>query len=116
MAPLPDVPPSLFAGEFFLALAEEGRLVLNPAQADEAIVRLERTLSAVRARLRIVRLWQQAPMQQVDDLPDELARDVVDAVFADQLAPGRLELATVELPLYIEALRRARRLMPPGDA
>lgn len=107
-----DVPTSPFAGELLLALADDGRLVLDPAHADEAIARLERTLSAVRARLRVIRLWQQTPTRQVDELPDELARYVVDAVFAEQLAPHRLELATVELPKYIEALRRARRHEP----
>jgi hypothetical protein len=102
-------------GELLLTLADDGRLVLDAAHADEVIARLERTLSAVRARLRVIRLWQQAPTRRVEELPDELARFVVDAVFADQLAPDRLELATVELPKYIEALRRARRLAPPGD-
>jgi hypothetical protein len=105
----PDLSTTPFAGELFLALADEGRLVLDAAQADEAIAGLERTLSRVRARLRIIRIWQQAPTQSVGELPDELAPVVIDAVFADQLAPGRLELATVEIPKYIEALRRARR-------
>jgi hypothetical protein len=108
----PDVPANPFAGELLLALAREGRLVLDAAQADRAIADLERTLSAVRARLRILRIWRQAPTQRVDELPDELAPDVVDALFADQLAPGRLELAATEIPTYIEALRRAR-LAPP---
>jgi hypothetical protein len=105
----PDIPTSLFAGELFLALADDGRLVVDEVRADEAIARLERTLSAVRARLRVIGIWQQPPVPRVDELPDELAHYVVDAVFADQLAPDRLELASVELPKYIEALRRARR-------
>ncbi|WJK43976.1 hypothetical protein O7608_15810 [Solwaraspora sp. WMMA2056] len=98
-------------------LAGEGRLVLDAARADEAIAGLERTLSEVRARLRLIRIWQCAPAGQVDDLPDDVGRDVVEAVFADQLAPGRLELAVVEIPKYIEALRRARGEPPPpaGD-
>lgn len=108
----PDASTSPFAGELLLVLAAEGRLVLDAMEADQVIAGLERTLSAVRARLRIIRIWQHGPTQPVDELPDELARDVVDAVFADQLAPGRLELAAVEIPKYIEALRRAR-LMPP---
>ncbi|AGL14111.1 hypothetical protein [Actinoplanes sp. N902-109] len=106
---------SPFAGELFLTLAAEGRLVVDSVRADEAIAALERTLSAARARLRVLRIWQHAPAQRVNDLPLELADDVVDAVFADQLAPGRLEQAVVELPKYIEALRQARRLVPPGD-
>jgi len=115
MAAHPDVSTSPFVGELLLTLADDGRLVLDAVRADEAIARLERTLSAVRARLRVIRLWQQAPTRQVDELPDALSRYVVDAIFADLLAPDRLELATVELPKYIEALRRARRLVPPGD-
>ena len=115
MAAHSDVPTSPFAGQLLLTLAGDGRLVLDAARADEAIARLERTLSAVRARLRVIRIWQQPPVPRVDELPDELARYVVDAVFADQLAPDRLELAAVELPKYIEALRRARRLAEPGE-
>jgi hypothetical protein len=111
-----ELPSSPFAGELFLTLAAEGRLVLDSVRADEAISALERTLSLARARLRVLRIWQHTPAQRVDDLPRELSDDVVDAVFADQLAPGRLEEAVVELPKYIEALRQARRLVPPGDA
>ncbi|MEV4703740.1 hypothetical protein [Actinoplanes sp. NPDC049316] len=104
-----------FAGELFLSLAAEGRLVLDPARADQAIAGLERTLSLLRARLRIIRIWEHSPTQRVDELPEELARDVVDAVFADQLAPGRLEEAVTELPKYIEALRRARARGRTGE-
>ncbi|SCF39983.1 hypothetical protein GA0070216_11399 [Micromonospora matsumotoense] len=100
-------------GELLLTLASQGRLVLPAEQADEAIAALELTLSAVRARLRILHIWQHIPTQRVEEIPDELALDVVDALFADQLAPGRLELAVTEIPKYIEALRRAR-LAPPG--
>ncbi|UQU64503.1 hypothetical protein COUCH_37070 [Couchioplanes caeruleus] len=111
----PDAESSApFAGELFLTLAAEGRLVVDPVRADQAIAGLERTLSLIRARLRIIRIWQHSPPQRVDELPDELANDVVDAVFADQLAPGRLEQAVTELPKYIEALRRARGRRP-GD-
>ena len=111
----PDAESSApFAGELFLTLAAEGRLVMDPARADQAIAGLERTLSLIRARLRIIRIWQHSPTQRVDELPEELAEDVIDAVFADQLAPGRLEQAVTELPKYIEALRRARGRRP-GD-
>lgn len=111
----PDAESSApFAGELFLTLAAEGRLVMDPVRADQAIAGLERTLSLIRARLRIIRIWQHSPTQRVDELPEELAKDVVDAVFADQLAPGRLEQAVTELPKYIEALRRARGRRP-GD-
>ena len=111
----PDADPyAPFAGELFLTLAAEGRLVLDPVRADQAIAALERTLSLIRARLRIIRIWQHSPAQRVEELPDELAQDVVDAVFADQLAPGRLERAVTELPKYIEALRRASGVAEPA--
>ncbi|MEV0395554.1 hypothetical protein AB0I07_20900 [Polymorphospora rubra] len=115
---MPAHPPastSPFVGELLLALAAEGRLVLDAAQADEAIAGLERTLSEVRARLRIIRMWQCLPAQRVDELPDDLAQDVIEAIFADQLAPGRLELAVVEIPKYIAALQRARETPPAAD-
>ncbi|WDZ83728.1 hypothetical protein [Micromonospora cathayae] len=111
----PPPPAGPFAGDLLLALAGDGRLVLDAAQADAAIADLEHTLSLVRERLRILRIWRQAPAQRVDEIPDDLASDVVDALLADQFAPGRLELAATELPRYIEALRRARRDTPgPG--
>ena len=96
-----------YAGELFLRLATEGRLVIDRARADEIIAGLEGTLAVVRGRLRVLRIWQELPDSRVGDLPDGLGKDVVDAVFLDQLAPGQLERAAVELPKYIEALRRA---------
>jgi hypothetical protein len=91
-----------FAGDLLLALARQGRLVLDTARADEAIAGLERTLSVVRTRLRTVQRHRQAPGPALDGA-------AVDALFAELLAPGRLALAAVELPKYIEALRSARR-------
>ncbi|WP_436536852.1 hypothetical protein [Actinoplanes sp. HUAS TT8] len=91
-----------------LTLADEGRLVMEARQADAVIAGLERTLSEVRARLRVIRIWQQMPTGWVDELRDDLADEVTTAVLTDQMAPGRLEQALVELPKYIEALRRAR--------
>jgi len=110
-----DVSPLPFAGELFLSLAAEGRLVVDAGRADEAIAGLERTLAQVRARLRVIRIWQQQPAQRVGELPAELVQDVVDAVFVDQLAPGQLERAAAELPKYIEALRRASAARPAGE-
>lgn len=103
-----DFSTSPFAGELMLALADEGRLTVEADQADEAIAGLERTLSEVRARLRVIRIWQQMPAGWVDELRDDLADEVAEAVLTDQMAPGRLEEALVQLPKYIEALRRAR--------
>jgi hypothetical protein len=107
-----DAAPLPFAGDVFLTLAAEGRLVLDAVQADEIIAGLESTLAQVRSRMRIIRIWQDQPMQRVDDLPEELAPDVIDAVFLDQLAPGQLEQASEELPKYIEALRHASCTRP----
>jgi len=104
-----------FAGELFLTLATEGRLVLDEASADQIIAGLERTLALIRARLRVKRIWLQKPAGRVEELPDEIAQDVVDAVFADQMAPGQLEQAATELPKYIEAIRRARRPRRGGN-
>ena len=104
-----------FAGELFLHLAAEGRLVVDAGRADEAIAGLERTLAQVRARLRVIRIWQQVPAQRIAELPAELVQDVVDAVFVDQLAPGQLERAAAELPKYIAALRTASAGRSPGD-
>jgi uncharacterized membrane protein YccC len=98
-----------FAGELFLALANEGRLVVDSERADEMIADLERTLAILQDRLRVLEVWQQHPAPAVEKLPAEVAETVVDAVFADQLAPGRLAQAAVELPKYVAALKVARR-------
>jgi len=110
-----DVPPLPFAGELFLHLAAEGRLVVDAVDADAAIAGLECTLAQIRARLRVIRIWQQMPAQRVDELPAELVQDVVDAVFTEQLAPGQLERAAAQLPMYIAALRRARTGRSPRE-
>jgi hypothetical protein len=107
-----DVPALPFAGNLFLSLAAEGRLVVDAARADEIIAGLESTLAQIRSRLRVLRIWQQPPVRRVGELPDRLAGDVIDAIFLDQLAPGQLERAAAELPKYIEALRRARTARP----
>ena len=102
--------PEPFAGDLFMTLAVEGRLVVDAVRADELIADLERTLDMITTRLRLVQTWQQMSEPAVDELPEALAQSVVDAVFVDQLAPGQLEHAVDELPKYIRALRAARRL------
>jgi hypothetical protein len=105
--------PEPFAGDLFLSLAAEGRLVVDAVRADELIADLERTLDMITTRLRLVQIWQQLREPAVDELPEALSQSVVDAVFVDQLAPGQLERAVDELPKYIQALQVARRLATP---
>jgi hypothetical protein len=102
--------PEPFAGDLFINLAAEGRLVVDAVRADELIAELERTLDMITTRLRLVQIWQRLPEPAVDELPEALSQSVVDAVFVDQLAPGQLEHAVDELPKYIQALQVARRL------
>jgi hypothetical protein len=97
-------PAEPFAGDLFLTLATEGRLVIDAARADALLAGLSRTLEQVHARLRLVRIWHELPR------PAPLTPALVDAAFTDQLAPGQLEAAARELPKYIEAVQAARRL------
>jgi hypothetical protein len=105
-----------FAGELFLALATEGRLVVESDRADQLIADLEQTLAVLRARLRVLEVWHQHPAPAIEKLPPEVADSIVDAVFAEQLAPGRLERAAEELPKYLAALKVARRARDRDDA
>ena len=111
-----DEPCGDFAGELFLTLATEGRLVVDSRRADELIADLEQTLAVLHARLRVLEVWHQHPAPTIGKLPPEVAETVVDAVFADQLAPGRLERAAVELPKYVAALKAARHARDRDDA
>lgn len=105
---VPSDPDESFAGDLFLALAVDGRLVLEKEQADHLIAGLERTLELVKARVRVLELWRGlSTAGSKTSCPAE--RHVVDAVFADQIAPGRMEDALRELPKYIQAFRAARR-------
>jgi hypothetical protein len=103
---MPENPPQ-FAGDLFLTLAREGRLVVDADRAARLVADLEQTLARVHSRLRVVRMWQQPSSRGLDAVPEPLARFVVDAVFLEQAVPGQLERAAAELPKYIEALRRA---------
>ena len=103
-----ECPGPDFAGELFLTLATEGRLVVDSQRADALIADLEQTLAVLHARLRVLEVWHQHPAPTIEKLPSEVAETVVDAVFVDQLAPGRLERAAVELPKYVAALKAAR--------
>jgi hypothetical protein len=105
-----------FAGELFLSLATEGRLMVDSERADVLIADLEHTLEVLHARLRALEVWQHAPAPALGRLPAEVADVVVDAVFADQFAPGRLARAAVELPKYVAALKAARCVRARDEA
>jgi hypothetical protein len=98
-----------FAGELFLTLAEQGRLVVEADRVDPLIAGLEDTVERVRARLRLVELWQSDIHPALDAFPADVAGQLVEAAFAEQCAPGQLRRAAEELPKYIAALRLARR-------
>jgi hypothetical protein len=106
-------PSEAFAGDLFLKLAEQGRLVLDAEQADQVIADLEETMNLVNARVRLLQLWRRLSGPVLDDLDPDVERTVIDTVFAEQLVPGRLEEALRELPKYVEALKVARRAVPP---
>ncbi len=101
-------PEGRFAGELLLRLADQGRFVVDAERADRLIADLKGTMALLAARLHMLRSWQRNGTS-IDDLEPAVADAVVDTLFADQLAPGRLERAAEELPMYLEALRIARR-------
>jgi hypothetical protein len=110
--PAPD-PDDTFAGDLFLMLAADGRLVLDADRADQVIAGLEATMNQVTSRVRLLELWRRLSGPVLDDLDADVERTVIDTVFAEQLAPGRLEEALRELPKYVEALKVARKASPP---
>ncbi|GAA1643203.1 hypothetical protein [Actinoplanes couchii] len=103
---MPDESWSPFAGDLFLTLARRGCLTVEPARAQEILAGLEKTLSVVRARHEIL-CRRQPSGPRADELPEEPAGAVTDAVFVEQVAPGLTEKALAELPKYIESIRRA---------
>lgn len=108
-----DTANPTFAGDLFLTLAAEGRLVLKTRDADRIIAGLERTLSEVRDRLRTIEELHRGRGRILAGRA--IARTTVDAQFVEQVAPGRLEEAAVELPKYIEAIRLAGRNGSEGN-
>jgi hypothetical protein len=97
-----------FAGDLFLRLAAEGRLVLDADEADRIVAELEMTLEAVDARIRLVDTWRQLPPPAVRGL-DPAADQFVEAVFVEQVAPGLMEQSVLELTKYVAAFKLARR-------
>ncbi|MFI9009996.1 hypothetical protein ACIGNX_22465 [Actinosynnema sp. NPDC053489] len=102
-----------------LRLVVEGRIALEPAEADRVIGELERTLDAVAERMRVVDLLRGTTLADLRRIHPDVERAVVDAVFAEQVGGGRLRWALDALPKYIKALEEAKkprldRLRPHG--
>ncbi|MGM1063888.1 hypothetical protein [Saccharothrix sp. Mg75] len=108
-------PREEFGGDLFLLLAADGRLVLEPAEADRIIAGLKRTLDVVADRLRMVDLLRDVPLDKLRRLHPGLDRVVADAAFEEQVTGGHLRRTLHELPKYIEALELAKRSAPAEE-
>jgi len=109
-------PSEAFAGDLFLTLATQGRLVMDAEQADRVIAELEETMNLVNSRVRLLDLWRRLSGPVLDELDTDVERTVIDTVFAEQLVPGRLEEAMRQLPKYVEAFKVARRADPAAGS
>lgn len=109
-----DHQPVAFAGDLFLELAADGRLVLDAELADRVIADLERTIALVEAQLHRAEIAKALKITGVRALLPMSEHAIVDAAFVEQMAPGRRERGRAELLKYLEAIRRARRC--PGSA
>jgi hypothetical protein len=99
--------PTTFAGDLFLRLAMDGRLVVDAAQADRVIASLERTIELASAQMCRVELAQALTLASVREMLPATERMIIDAAFAEQVTPGRLEEVLQELPKYVKAFRIA---------
>lgn len=97
-----------FAGDLFLALAADGRLVLDPADADRMIAELERTIELVSAQLCRVELAWRLRLAGVRELLPDTERMIIDAAFLEQVSPGRFERVLEELAKYVRAFKIAK--------
>src|SRR5258708_3008678 len=88
----------VFSGDVFLELAASGVLVLDPVHADSLVDDLRAALDVVRARILVNELFATQPRLPLGDLVPEVADAVADAAFAEQVAPGLMEMSLVELP------------------
>ncbi len=105
-----------FAGGLFLELAADGRLVLDPVQADRVLAELERTIELVSAQLCRAELARRLPLAAVRELLPATERMIIDAAFNEQVSPGRFEHILDELAKYVRAIKiaKARGLPPSG--
>ncbi|MFT7839909.1 hypothetical protein Q5530_27525 [Saccharothrix sp. BKS2] len=104
-----------FAGDLFLQLATDGRLVLEPAEADRVIAGLEWALEEVTGRLRVADLLRGTSLPELRRVDAGLEQAVVDAVFDEQVADGGLRRALDELPKYILAFQKAKKRNSPDE-
>lgn len=98
-----------FAGDLFLALAADGRLVLDPVEADRMIAELERTIELVSAQLCRVELAWRLRLVGVRELLPATERTIIDAAFLEQVSPGRFEHVLDELAKYLRAFKIAKK-------
>ncbi|MFD8500233.1 hypothetical protein [Amycolatopsis sp. NPDC059657] len=90
-----------FDGDLLLALAVEGRLVLDAELADCVVAELRRTEAIVHGRLAA--LGGPGAVAGLD-------QETVDLRFAEVAEPGRLRAALAQLPRYIAAFEQATRV------
>jgi hypothetical protein len=100
-----DVP---FAGDLFLELANDGRLVLDAAQADRVIAELEHTIELVSAQLCRAELAWRLPLAAVRELLPATEGLITNAAFVEQVCPGQFERALDELAKYVKAFKIAK--------
>lgn len=102
-----------FAGDLFLSLASRGMFVLEPRSADRFIAQMSAALDQVRVRCGLIKLLGGNPVGSLA-AEDEVAEQALfDIAFAEQVAPGRLDQAMVELPKYIQAFEIAKKAWRP---
>lgn len=99
---------ALFAGDLFLTLATDGRLVLDAAQADRVIADLEHTIELVSAQLCRAELAWRLPLSAVRELLPATEDLITSAAFAEQVCPGGFERALDELAKYVQAFKIAK--------
>ena len=99
---------ALFAGDLFLTLAADGRLVLDADQADRLIADLEHTIELVNAQVCRAELALRLPLAAVRELLPTTERLITNAAFAEQMCPGQFERALDELAKYVKAFKIAK--------
>lgn len=97
-----------WTGESVRHLASTGRLALTAHDVEQALGRLEETLSTVHGYLDD--LHQARAIGPSGFTADVLSQDVIDLCVAEMGRPGQLARSLDELSKYAEALRLAATL------